>query len=302
MEKNPLIHDYCLTVARRCLKAGLHFQSFCSPTKALKVEFISTFRTNERAQHYCAQCDDRFGRRTKRLKVEAGLYVTPRVRDLLNLQTIAKKEMSIKTFGGARYTKSLDLVNLCVKVDSGLHVYINAFVNEISYPLQGQHHNYAKNNYPHLRGLKLADNNPNNMPVDIDILIGSDFYWNFIDARVVKKGRQGEPVAISSKLGFIVSGKIPKKVDETSVNITSTHVLRVASEPISPTQELNKAMNKFWDIESLGINCDEISDSEIPVLEKFESEIKFREGKYEVKFPFKENHEVLRSRYTLIFV
>ena len=30
-------------------KAGLHFQSFCSPIKALKVEFISTFRTNENA-------------------------------------------------------------------------------------------------------------------------------------------------------------------------------------------------------------------------------------------------------------
>ena len=32
-----------------CVKAGLHFQSFCSPIKALKVEFISTFRTNENA-------------------------------------------------------------------------------------------------------------------------------------------------------------------------------------------------------------------------------------------------------------
>ena len=39
-------------------------------------------------------------------------YVTPRVRDLLNLQTIAKKEMSIKTFGGARYTKELDIPSL----------------------------------------------------------------------------------------------------------------------------------------------------------------------------------------------
>ena len=57
------------------VKAGLHFQSFCSPIKALKVEFISTFR-NERKRsralniivQYQAQCDDRFGRRTKRLK------------------------------------------------------------------------------------------------------------------------------------------------------------------------------------------------------------------------------------------
>ena len=75
--------------------------------------------------------------------------------------------------------------------------------------------------------------------------------------------------------------------------------MREASEPISQTQELNKAMNKFWDIESLGINRNEISDSEIPVLEKFESEIKFREGKYEEKFPFKGNHEVLGDNFNL---
>ena len=29
------------------------------------------------------------------------------------------------------------------------------------------------------------------MPVDNDILIGSEFYWNFIDARVVKKVDKG---------------------------------------------------------------------------------------------------------------
>ena len=51
------------------------------------------------------------------------------------LPTIAKKDMSIKTFGGARYTKYL-----YIKVNSGLHVYRNqgtciyAFINEISYP------------------------------------------------------------------------------------------------------------------------------------------------------------------------
>ena len=36
-----------VTSLKLSLKASLHFQSFCSPIKALKVEFISTFR-NER--------------------------------------------------------------------------------------------------------------------------------------------------------------------------------------------------------------------------------------------------------------
>ena len=49
MPKEPgflfeIVHQYFISI-----KAGLHFQSFCSPIKALKVEFISTFRTNEKA-------------------------------------------------------------------------------------------------------------------------------------------------------------------------------------------------------------------------------------------------------------
>ena len=88
-----------------------------------------------------------------------------------------------KTFGGARQTKGLDIVELSVKTKVGL-VNIQAFVSEISYPLKAQNPRLAQATYPHLQRLRLADYN-NSTPIDIDVLIGANFYWNFIDGKTV---------------------------------------------------------------------------------------------------------------------
>ena len=59
------------------LRPASTFNLFVRRSKRSKLNsFQLSERTKKlsRAQHYCAQCDDRFGRRTKRLKVEAGLY------------------------------------------------------------------------------------------------------------------------------------------------------------------------------------------------------------------------------------
>ena len=104
----------------------------------------------------------------------------------------------------------------------------SALVSEISYPLRNQNLSYAKKNYEHLKGLKLADSNDSNVPLDVDILIGSDLCWDFVDASVVKKGKPGEPVAISSKLGFILSGKtFDEKSGESASMVVNTHVLKM---------------------------------------------------------------------------
>ena len=116
-------------------------------------------------------------------------YVTPRARSIIDLKTIGKKDMCVKTFGGAKQKKSTDLVQFSIKTENG-HVPVKALVSEISYPLRNQNLSHAKKNYEHLKGLKLADSNDDNQPLDVDILIGSDLYWEFIDASVIKRGNQ----------------------------------------------------------------------------------------------------------------
>lgn len=71
----------------------------------------------------------------------------------------------------------------------------------------------------------------------------------------------------------------------SSINLLSTHVLRVNTE--SPRDDLNK----LWDLDSVGIRE---KDS---VCEAFEKNISFEEGRYSVNLPWKDHHELLPDNY-----
>ena len=57
-------------------------------------------------------------------------------------------------------------------------------------------------NYSYLINLELADIGGGG---DIDLLIGADYYWAIVDG-IVMKGESNGPVALSSKLGWVVRG------------------------------------------------------------------------------------------------
>ena len=66
--------------------------------------------------------------------------LTPRARDALHLPTVDQKEMAIKVFGKSVETKKLDRVQICLKsIDISLNNYMSAFVNNVCYPIEGQH-------------------------------------------------------------------------------------------------------------------------------------------------------------------
>ena len=58
-----------------------------------------------------------------------------------------------------------------------------------------------------MRDLKLADSGQNKGK--IDLLIGADFYWSAVDG-VVKSGDDVGPIALGSKLGWLLSGPVTK--------------------------------------------------------------------------------------------
>ena len=69
----------------------------------------------------------------------------------------------------------------------------------ISAQLSNQNGQYAlSQNYHHLQGLNIASSNPKTS-FDMELLVGLDFYYNFITGNV-KRGQIGEPIAVESKL------------------------------------------------------------------------------------------------------
>ena len=226
-------------------------------------------------------------------------YISNRLRNALGLQPVSKQSLLVKTFGNdSPKLMSCDLVQVSITASDGLELYVNAFSVPyiICSPISNQAVELATKNYPHLSGLDLADDSSSLKDVDIDILIGADFYWNFVS----NESRRGEgpgPVALLTQLGWVLSGPIESHVKETSstTNSASTHALRVDTTPVQDeltNTNMNEQLKKFWDLESIGIRGDENS-----LYDKFVEEVRFDGERYEAKLPFKEHHPTIPDNY-----
>ena len=105
--------------------------------------------------------------------------------------------------------------------------------------------------YPHLEGLQLADSLDDSYGT-IDILIGTDHYWDVVTGETVR-GDSG-PTAVSSKFGWLLSGALRESViacaDSVSSNLIISGDCSFVPHPLPPTphhekQELVNTFEKF---------------------------------------------------------
>ena len=193
-----------------------------------------------------------------------------------------------------------------IKGNKGLYIFIEAVLcPKICSPITNQKYNFAKNNYDHLRNIKLLKHSEGDS-TSIDLLIGNDFYYSFINGNIVK-GQKDEPIAIETYLGgIILSGVFIDKCinKESSVNFNSTHVLRIAvednfindykEEKCVHQDELKGQLNRFWETESVGLN-NYIEDDKL--MKRSNDELKFNGARYCVKLPFRKHHEILPDNF-----
>ena len=221
-------------------------------------------------------------------------YVSPKVKAFLNPEIKAKKEVVLKTFGENTSTKILEVVELVVTSKTADDdVKLQAFVTDICHPFKNQNTKFAKKSFSHIRNLTLADENCLQSS-DIDILIGSDYYWHFTKNKIIAD----ESVALETKLGYVLSGKLDIGSNgghQINLNESlATNVLRVQQELTDPKEQLNGIVQKFWNLESVGV-----SKNEFDVCENFEADISSANNRYEVKLPFKSEHGMLDDNFLL---
>ena len=105
----------------------------------------------------------------------------------------------------------------------GTEIVVQAFVVPvICTPISNQLLSIEK--YEHLRGLDLADNcDGDELEADrkVEILVGADYYWHFVGVNVIR-GKGRSPVAMETKVGWVVSGPT-QMVSENS----SSHLLKL---------------------------------------------------------------------------
>ena len=132
------------------------------------------------------------------------LYVTKRVNDLLKLKGVSKENIYMIKFGDTKSKNSfLENVLLKLKNDKNETIEIKALcTNFICLPINNRTVCNIQNKFDHFRGLKLVDLDHRG---DIDILIGSDYYWSLATGKV-KIGLIGEPVGVETKFGWVLNG------------------------------------------------------------------------------------------------
>ena len=220
-------------------------------------------------------------------------YMSCRLKESLNLPAIRSEKLMIKTFGNEEgQIQECEVVQLCLKgISSDLNVYLTAYaVPVICVPFRNQAIEVAYQSYHHLQALKLADNSVDILDFDMDILVGSDSYWNLVTGEV-RRGSSG-PVALNTRLGWVLSGPVDRPSSSLSiaVNYVSTHTLRTDTEYVN----LDDQLSNFWELESTGIKqkCDS-------VLDKFLEGLTFNGERYEVRLPWKSSHLILPDNYEL---
>lgn len=125
-------------------------------------------------------------------------------------------------------------------------------------------------------GLDLADFSSNESSLQVDILIGSDYYWDLVTGSVCRSTKG--PTALHTKLGWVLSGPtISNEVMQCSMNLTTTHVLRVDTLQ-DETTGLDERLRAFWELESLGILSGILSE-EKTLYDDFTGSIKFQDGR-----------------------
>ena len=202
--------------------------------------------------------------------------------------------MSIATFGSQNeQTKVCPVVKvkMCLKgyPPMSLSLYV---VPTICEPLVSQPITACVQQSRAFAGLDLADHSEDEGNLQVDLLIGLDYYWDLVTGSICKI--DAGPTAIHTKLGWVLSGPTSAKgAVSCSVNFTTTHVLRVDTQT-EKSMSLDEQLRSFWELESLGIQ-----EEEKTLYDDFTTRVSFRDGRYQVSLPWKEFHKPLPDNYSL---
>ena len=209
------------------------------------------------------------------------------VSDALNLPVIRKEKIIVRGFAQAEEVlRSLDIVRLKVWNISRenyreVELYVVPFICS---PLCNQSIDLAKATYDHLISLPLADCTDGLHQLEIDLLIGVDYYWRFVSGRMVKGSN--EPAVLETMLGWVLNDAMEEEKEENSVNVVTQHVLKVDVETPS-ADELFNQLSKFWTLESIGVadgGCEKENSENI--LKDFRNRIVFDVTNYHVQLPW----------------
>ena len=237
------------------------------------------------------------GNVTVRVLFDAGSqksFITAKAVGRLGLRPVRKEKLGIKAFGRKEAEEEMrDVVELSLLGPQGeKKVSIEAFVVDDIATISNVHVEIVKKQYVHLKNVYFSDVSRYEDTLEIDCLVGSDFFWAFHDGEVIRGGPD-EPAAVKTTIGWVLAGPVKGEILHSSSDCNVNCLTDSASLFVnSDKHEIDSQLNKLWDLESIGIRVeDEVHTHVI-------DNIFFTGKRYSVGLPWKVAHKPLATNYS----
>ena len=146
-------------------------------------------------------------------------YVTEDLRSKLKLKHVQREKLTLNTFGENRCkNQRCDLVNLRLQKPGNPET---IEISALTFPVicSALPSTVNIDDYQRIQDLDLAEDFDNDNHDTIDVLIGSDYYWDIIMSESIRADYG--PTAINSKFGWVLSGPVTNSL--FSVDNTASH-------------------------------------------------------------------------------
>ena len=154
-------------------------------------------------------------------------YITERARKMLNLSPTSEQNLSIAAFGSTRGKSQVcPVVKVGVVLKGQSNISISLFVIPMNCePIDSQSITERVDQSSNLAGLELADWADPETKLEVDILVGADYYWDLVTGATARS--VGGPTAIHTKLGWVLSSPVPGGISSSY----STNMVRHSARP-----------------------------------------------------------------------
>ncbi|XP_064465083.1 uncharacterized protein LOC135376504 [Ornithodoros turicata] len=113
----------------------------------------------------------------------------------------------------------------------------------------------------------------------VQVLIGTDVYWDLVTGEVIRLGRALR--AVETRLGWTVHGATSEAGRSHESN--QALVLRVSANQ----EQQDNYVQKFWQLEAIGVAPETEKSESDSALRRFGETVTLNEGRYEVSLPYK---------------
>ena len=228
-------------------------------------------------------------------------FITSKLANALQLETVENRGLVLQGFHSrpteGKFSIVTPLVSLGRRVKKISVAVVDHLPNSISAPGLVNVYKMLQN-----EGVKVADEISSDTISDIELMIGSDFFADFVGGVTKYK----DVSVFQTPGGSIPFGRIPSHFSSDSNSSFQTNVLvcrlTVNNIPLSVTDLIDEniePVHKLWELESIGIDPTAPSVENECAYKSYVDSVEYREGQYFVRLPWKENCPDLPNNYRM---